>query len=338
MPNQDNLHTWWWGPSGPANAGTLTIGQIEAALHPALAAGVVSGRHGKKISAAGWNYAVLKFLIEKCTLPKVVKAALIANADPQKGNYGGWRKHITVQASVNQYNALRTNCIMPAISPSVSNMVNENTLKELIAQLQKTIARGGINKGAIENSIKALSDLGYQYDNKRFPALKGTENFVDTGGETPSNLAEALLWKLGKWQSYKDFAANYTNDDSEPTKHNVVFFAFARHLKDRRNPIYDQHAIRALWAICGKLTTIERRKCKALLFDRNGKWKQVGSGSATIECNEIFVKHIADLIPPDNGVTKSEIDRLLMPLGQAIKKSTGSYTEFQHLCGWTNDG
>ncbi len=338
MPNQDNLHTWWWSPNGSATAGTLTIGQIESALHPALAAGVVTGRQGKQISLAGWNYAVLKFLIEKCTLPKTVKAVLIANADPQKGNYGGWRKHLTVQASVNRFNALRTNYIMPATSPSVSNMVNENTLKELIAQLQKTIVHGGINKVAIEKAIKALSDLGYQYDQNRFPALKGTENFIDTSSETPSNLAEALLWKLGRWQSYKDFAANYTNDNSEPTIHNVVFFAFARHLKDRRNPIYDQHAMRALWAICGKLTIDERMKCKTLLFDRNGKWKQVGSGSATIECYEIFVKHINALIPSDNGNTKSEMDRLLMPLGQAIKKTTNSYAEFQKLCGWTENG
>jgi hypothetical protein len=338
MHNQDNLHTWWWGPGGPANAGPLTIGQIKAALQPAWATGVVSGRQGNKISAAGWNYAVLKFLIEKCSLPQVVKAALIANANPQNGNYGGWRKHRKVQAKINPVPAPGINGIMAANSLTAPNMTKNNTLVELISGLQKTIASGGINKGTVENAGKALSDLGYQYDDRRFPALVGTENFADTSGETPSNLAEALLWKLGKWQSYKKFAANYTADDTKPTKQNVVFFAFARHLKDKKNPIYDQHAIRALWAICGKLTANERKKCKSLLFDGKGKWKQTGSGGATIECYELFVRHLNDLVPPDNGATRSEIDRLLMPLGQAIKKSTGSYVEFHQLCDWPIDG
>ena len=269
MPNQDNLHTWWWGSRGPANADSLTIGRIEATLQSALAAGVVSGRQGNKISAAGWNYAILKFLIKKCTLPQVVKAALITNANPQNGNYGGWRKHLNVKASVNPDPTLGTKGMMATNSVTASNITKKNTLEDLIAGLQKAIAGGRINKGIVENAIKALADLGYQYDDKRFPTLRGTENFADTSGKTPSNLAEALLWKLGKWQSYKNFVANYTDDDAKPTKQNVVFFAFARYLKDKNNPIYDQHAIRALWAICGKLTVNERKKCKTLLFDGN---------------------------------------------------------------------
>jgi hypothetical protein len=338
MPNQDKLHTWWWGDSGPANAKPLTIGQINTELQPALEASVVSGKYGNKISAAGWNYAVLKFLLEKCTLPEPQKAVLIANANPKNGNYGVWRKHLNVQVSVNPHSAFKTNRTMPSNPPSASNMMNKNTLKELITKLQKIIVHDELNKGSIENAIKILSDLGYQYNDKKFPTLKGTENFVDTSGETPSNLAEALLWKLGKWQSYKDFAANYNNDDSEPTKQNVVFFAFARHLKNRKNPIYDQHAIRALWAICGKFTAAERKKCKTLLFDGKGKWKQVGSGSVAIECYKLFVRHINDIVSLDNVVTSGVIDRLLMPLGQAIKKSTGSYDEFHQLCSWSIDG
>jgi hypothetical protein len=336
--NQDKLHLWWWGDGGPANAEPLTIGQINTLLQPALVTGVVSGKQGYKISTAGWNYAVLKFLIEKCTLPEPVNAVLIANANPKNGNYRVWRKHLNVQASVNPLNALKSNGIMPSDSISASNVANKKTLKELIANLQKIIMHNGIDKGSIEKSIKALSDMGFQYDDKKFPALKGTENLIDRSSETPTNLAEALLWKLGKWQSYKDFAANFTNDDSEPTKQNVVFFAFARHLKDKKNPIYDQNAIRALWAICGKLTVTEKKKCKTLLFNGKGKWKQVGSGNVTIECYELFMKHINDLVPTDTGVPTGLLDRLLMPLGQAIKKSTGTYDEFHQLCGWPIDG
>ncbi|CAB5123941.1 hypothetical protein D3OALGB2SA_3157 [Olavius algarvensis associated proteobacterium Delta 3] len=333
MPNHDKLHTWWWGDRGPANAAPLTIGQLITTLQSALDTGVIAG-----ISPAGWNYAVLKFLIEKCMLPERLRAVLIANANPKAGNYGIWRKHLKVQVTVKPHNSLRTNCTTPSNSLSISSMVNENTLKELIAKLQKIIVHDRMKKGSVEDVIKVLSDLGYQYDYKKFPTLKSTENFVDTSSETPQNLAEALLWKLGKWQSYKDFVANYTNDDSKPTKKNVVFFAFARHLKNKKSPIYDQHAIRALWAICGKLTATEKKKCKTLLFDGKGKWKQVGSGSVTIDCYELFVRHVNDLLSRDEEVSRDVLDRLFMPLGQAIKKSTASYDEFHQLCGWPIDG
>lgn len=217
-------------------------------------------------------------------------------------------------------------------------MTNGSQLKDLIATLQNAITSGGMNKETVDAAIKTLSKLGYQYDYKRFPILVGTEAFTDISRDTPSNLAESLLWKLGKWQSYKRFAANYTNKDSKPTKTDVVFFAFAKHLKDKDNPIYDQHAIRALWAICGKLTDDEKKKCRSLLFDGNNKWKQAGSGGDTIDCYELFVKHLNDLVSVSDGASKGEIDRLLMPLGQAIKKITKTYAEFHLLCGWSSQG
>jgi len=195
-----------------------------------------------------------------------------------------------------------------------------------------------MTKEVVDSAIEGLSDLGYAYDDGTFPALVDTENFRDTSRNTPANLAEALLWKLGKWKVYKKFAANYVSEDSLATKTDVVLFAFARHLKHKDNPIYDQHAMRALWAICGKLTDEEKKKCKSLLFDRKGKWKSVASGGDTIECYELFRRHLDNLVNVEGGPTKGKIDRLLMPLGQAIKKSTDSYEGFCHLCGWQSDG
>lgn len=213
--------------------------------------------------------------------------------------------------------------------------MKESALGKLIASLQQAITNNGMKRETVDDAINTLSALGYKYDYERFPALADPDTFGVTSNETPSNLAEALLWKLGKWKSYKQFSAYYTNKDAVPKTTDVVFFAFAKHLKDRNNPIYDQHAIRALWAICGKLTDDERNKCKSLLIDGKSKWKQTGSGSDTIECYNLFVNHVNDLVSVTDGATMIEIDRLLMPLGQAIKKSTKTYSEFQSLCGWS---
>ena len=131
-------------------------------------------------------------------------------------------------------------------------MNEKATLKELISTLQAAVLKDGLTKTVVETAIGQLKDLNYKYDDEKFPILVGTEKFSDTSGNTPANLAEALLWKLGKWKVYKTFVSNYTSEGPKVTKDGgVVFSAFAKHLKNKENPIYDQHAIRALWAICG---------------------------------------------------------------------------------------
>jgi len=217
-------------------------------------------------------------------------------------------------------------------------MSDENHLGKLITDLQTKILKGGLNRAAIEEAVKGLATLGYEYDNDSFPPLIGTEKFFDTSMDSPKSLAEALLWKLGKWKSYKKFCENYVARIAEPTKNDVVFYAFAMHLRDKDNPMYDQHAMRALWAICRKLTPDECQKCKSLLFNKQSKWKQSGTGKNSIECYRIFVKHINDLISASGGAGKGELDRLLMPLRQAIKEKTETYAQFDALCGGLSSG
>lgn len=212
-------------------------------------------------------------------------------------------------------------------------MNDVDSLKALIKKLQEVISQGGINAPLVEEATTKLSALGFAYDSHRFPALVDTVNFVDESCGSPSNLAEALLWKLGKWNSYKKFANHYTDDKAKPTKNDVVFFAFARHLKNKENPIYDQHAIRALWAIRINLNEGEKKSCESLLFNGKREWKQAGSGADSIKSYELFTKHVSDLVGAENGPTLEQLDRLLMPLGQAIKDSTKTLADFNRLCG-----
>jgi hypothetical protein len=91
MANQDNLHNWWW-IAGPQQPGPFTVQQIEQNLQPAKAAGVAKSNKGGPVSLSGWNYAILKFLMQKCALPQSLQAILQTGAQ----NYGIWRQHMTV--------------------------------------------------------------------------------------------------------------------------------------------------------------------------------------------------------------------------------------------------
>lgn len=208
-------------------------------------------------------------------------------------------------------------------------------MKELIRSLQNRITEGSLDRSAIKTATEALSNMGYQYDVVLFPELAANTEYSSDVGGAPKNLAEALLWKMGKWNVYRDFVNNYKSDGPLVKKTDVVFAAFAKHLKNQHNPIYDQHALRAMWAISPNLTHNQRMQCKSALVKSKGKdkgkWKATLSGRETIACYELYIVQLELLT--SNGLSNSAVDKLLMPLGQAIKNQTKSYDQFNLLCG-----
>lgn len=222
-------------------------------------------------------------------------------------------------------------------------MKNGKTLADLIGCLQSSVANENLTLQVIGDAKSQLSGLGFkEYDLKKFPKLSDTASFSGDISISPQSLAEALLWKLGKWTAYQTFVQNFNDKNLRvSSKGGVVFSAFAKHLQDNGNPIYDQHAIRALWAIC-KFTEEESKKCKSLLFDRSDNWKDAGSGDDG-SCYEIFVKYVRKLCA-DKKLSNDDLDRLLMPLGQAIKKAAkkgtkstqSDWEQFKKLC-WSSE-
>lgn len=206
-------------------------------------------------------------------------------------------------------------------------------IKCIVCYLQHKIKGRVLDIGSIQNATKKLSSIGYMYDSSLFPEINTDEKFCTELSSGPISLAEALLWKMGKWEIYKDFVRNY--EDSSITKTtSVVFSAFAKHLRDRANPIYDQHALRAMLAINTNLTGDEKYKCKSVLFKSKGPegatWKDNMSGKESINCYEIYVKAVNSLA--SDIAFKSALDRLLMPLGQALKTNCRDYKEFESIC------
>ena len=222
------------------------------------------------------------------------------------------------------------------------NKLAPENMAELVAMLKIAVAKEQLSDTVISDAIGALKRLGHKtYDANKFPQLENTSSFDIRVGSTPATLAEALLWKLGKWPTYKTFVENYQTKDLEvSTKGGVVFSAFAKHLQNNNFPIYDQHAIRAIWAIC-ELKRNEQSLCMALLLDKSGSWKRSGSGDDG-SCYKLFVDHV-EQICKKNNLNHRELDLLLMPLGQALKKETRSkkkdkdgkseLQKFKSLCG-----
>lgn len=213
-----------------------------------------------------------------------------------------------------------------------------NSLRDLVLFLQQAIRKGGLNEKQVKYATEELATLKYTYDEAKFPKLTETKNFSAGVKDTPQNLAEALLWKLGKWPSYRTFAKQYSDSDNQaqPSSTSVVFFAFAKHLKDPdKNPIYDQHTLRAMWAINLRLNDQERSCCKEVLMNGENKWKAAGSGNSAAFAYKLFQEHFNDLSKAEStdATAKGIFDRLLMPLGQALKDCTKDYDAFYKLCG-----
>lgn len=207
-----------------------------------------------------------------------------------------------------------------------------DNLRNLICSLQDDIKRKRLDSGRVREASGALDQLGYKYNADDFPPLPDPSQFKDLSKDSPQTLAEAMLWKLVRWKAYKNFAANFQKAAAQPTKNtDVVLFAFAKHLRDRNFPIYDQHSLRALWA-CGELGDDEIIVCKSVLFSKTGKWKDSGSGKHSVQAYDLFCKHLERLAGSQSAITKEQLDHLLMPLGQAIKQITRSYEQFLSLC------
>jgi hypothetical protein len=187
-----------------------------------------------------------------------------------------------------------------------------------------------LRENLVEQHIGNLSELGFQYDQETYPVLSKTELFLPNTEDSPQNLAEALLWKLGKWPSYKNFVRYYDGKDKKPKKSDIIFFTFAKHLEDNNNPIFDQHTLRSMWAVDSSLKREEGTLCKQFLMTNKGKWKPSGSGSSGMQCYDLYKRFIKRVQSFYNDIKR--LDMLLMSLGQALKTNTRDYGEFRDFC------
>src|SRR4051812_5522427 len=98
------------------------------------------------------------------------------------------------------------------MSVRIKKTVIPMRLKRIISRLQRAVANGGITRTLLKSTSIELSKLRHSYRHDKFPRLGDMSNIEATLADSPSSLAEALLWKMGKWQAYKSFVGNYTGN------------------------------------------------------------------------------------------------------------------------------
>jgi hypothetical protein len=205
-------------------------------------------------------------------------------------------------------------------------------LKGIVFELRTVISARTLAVTDINKAVTKLADIGYQYNANLFPTLPTTRNWSEAGVKAPETLAEALLWKMGKWKIYQAFVSHFSDEKSQSSGTDVVFFAFAKHLQNSASPIYDQHALRALWAIDVELTVEQSDICKSVLIKKSGSWKSIANGKHTIKAYELYVQRIRNLVSIHDSLSLERLDKLFMPLGQALKEHTDVNT-FKGMCG-----
>ena len=73
------------------------------------------------------------------------------------------------------------------------------TLAKIVATLQEKIKRASLTRSDVQALTSQLGYLGYSYDQTLFPPLPEPNKILITcPPSSPENLAEALLWKMGK--------------------------------------------------------------------------------------------------------------------------------------------
>jgi hypothetical protein len=201
--------------------------------------------------------------------------------------------------------------------------------------------RVAIAAGYLNDFSNKLSGIGpYVYDTDKYPPLEHDQLDQLEPKTGLDSLAQLFIWKRGDWQKYKNFLSYYSDNAlSDAPKKGVVNFAFAHHLlSNKRMPIFDQHSARAVWAIMGSRDSAWDHY-RDYMFYKKDHWRtdsEYLKVNLQAKCYRDFLLDVAYLAGSTNDDAKqyAAADRLLMPLGKAIKDHVKTLDDFYKLCGF----
>jgi hypothetical protein len=246
----------------------------------------------------------------------------------------------------------------------------QENIRDIVAAIRGAL--DDLTQEIIDQQAEILDDLGYPYDRQTYPNLNfpddwsvlqlpedwgdlklpDDQDILDIPGDwgsldptpdgepvvigyRPPTLAEALLWKMGKWKSYVRLVQDFAAAPFGPlVGSRMVFQAFARHLRTTTLPIFDQHALRAMWAIRGIPMDADWQACRSYLMSGDGSWNSTRPADAAVRSYTWYCNQISTIPLADDRAGLRAVDRLLMPLGKALKEQSANLDEFTLIADW----
>jgi hypothetical protein len=107
-------------------------------------------------------------------------------------------------------------------------------LEKIVTTLRDLIQKCTLDADAYQSATTKLAEQNYGYNAKFPPLILSNFSWSSLRLGAPETLAEALLWKRGRWNIYKTFVNYYSNPSILSKSIDTVFFAFAKHLQDSK--------------------------------------------------------------------------------------------------------
>lgn len=132
MSNQEILYKIWFQKNMPIKEVSLKeIGEFAANNKGSLKSSLTS--KGAQITTSGFNYAVLKFILEYCSpsnWPKDLWEEFEKAKNPMKGNYAIWKKYPHLKVNINRktFNDGVTTCLKKEFTPKMQSCSHDTVV------------------------------------------------------------------------------------------------------------------------------------------------------------------------------------------------------------------
>jgi hypothetical protein len=219
------------------------------------------------------------------------------------------------------------------------NKEKRKNLKKMVTQIRSALlGKRPIDLDKYKSGLAALGK-SYTYKTTQYPDFELPSDLKHRTSDTPTNLAEAFIWKTTFWNKYGKFVDAYKNG-GPPQGDYITFWAYAMYLRNPDLPIFDQHALRAVWALSSTVKVSDLSNLREFLL-AGDSWELYAKGSTAKKCYDYFVRRVGSLA--GDRLDIREFDKVLMPLGKALKDFStngrgaysSDYASFCEICSRT---
>lgn len=101
-------------------------------------------------------------------------------------------------------------------------------LENIVTTLRGRIQKFTLDADASQSATTKLVEQNYGYNAELFSLIPSNFSWSSPRLGAPESLAEALLWKMGKWNIYKTFVNYYSNPSILSKSTDTVFFCICQ--------------------------------------------------------------------------------------------------------------